>query len=51
MTHTTKPSPAKVRNWMHQRQVERTPPPSPEQVKRELGWGLIEAERAAKQLG
>lgn len=49
MTHTTKPSNQVVRSWMQQRQVDRTPPPAPEQIRRELGWQMVEAERAAKQ--
>jgi phosphoribosylaminoimidazole-succinocarboxamide synthase len=45
MAQTTHPSKDLVRNWLHQRQAERTPPPTPEQVREELGWKLIEAER------
>lgn len=49
MTHTTKPSSRAVRDWMQQRQGDRTPPPSPDAIRRQLGWVLIEAERAANQ--
>jgi hypothetical protein len=49
MTQTTKPSNQQVRSWMHQRQADRTPPPAPDQVRIELGWKMVEAERAAKQ--
>lgn len=45
MPQTSKPSNEQVRSWMRQRQAERTPPPSPEQIRRELGWQLVEAER------
>jgi hypothetical protein len=45
MTHTTKPSNQIVRSWMQQRQVDRTPPPAPEQIRVELGWKMVEAER------
>lgn len=45
MTQTTKPSNQQVRSWMHQRQVDRTPPPAPDQVRIELGWKMVEAER------
>jgi hypothetical protein len=45
MTQTSKPSNQQVRNWMHRRQADRSPPPSPEQVRMELGWKLVEAER------
>lgn len=37
---TTKPSKEQVQVWMHNRRAERTPPPSPEQIRRELGWQL-----------
>lgn len=47
MQQTSKPSNEQVRSWMLQRQVERTPPPAPEQIRRELGWQLVEAEREA----
>lgn len=46
MTQTSKPTAAAVRSWMQQRQGDRTPPPSLEQVRQQLGWKLIEAERA-----
>lgn len=46
MTQTSKPSNQQVREWMQRRQVDRTPPPTPEQIRRELGWGLVEAEAA-----
>ena len=38
---STKPSKEQVQVWMQQRRAERTPPPSPEQIRRELGWGLL----------
>jgi hypothetical protein len=45
MTATTHPTKEAVRKFMRKRQVEHKPPPSPEQIKRELGWHLVEAER------
>lgn len=48
MKQTTKPSNQQVRSWMQQRQMDRTPPPSLEQVRVQLGWRLVEAERAGK---
>jgi hypothetical protein len=45
LPQTSKPTNEQVRNWMQQRQAVRTPPPVPEQIRRELGWQLIEAER------
>lgn len=50
MTQTTKPSNQQVRSWMQQRQVDRTPPPSPDQVRRELGWQMVEAERETNRI-
>lgn len=47
----TKPSKQAVRDYMRSRSTEVTPPPTPEQIRRELGWGLIEDERAAAQKG
>jgi hypothetical protein len=47
MTITIRPSKEQVRKFMQQRQVERTPPPTPEEIKRQLGWKMIEDERRA----
>lgn len=49
MPQTSKPTNEQVRNWMQQRQADRSPPPSPEQIRRELGWGLVEAQRAGQK--
>jgi hypothetical protein len=49
MTQTSKPDREVVRTWMQQRQASGSPPPSPEQVRIELGWKLVEAEREAKR--
>jgi hypothetical protein len=51
MTQTSKPSNQQVRSWMQQRQVDRTPPPAPEEIRRQLGWGLVEAEREMTNKG
>lgn len=40
MTAVTHPTPAQVRAWMQQRQVERKPVPAPEEIRRQLGWFL-----------
>jgi hypothetical protein len=45
MTQTSKPSNQQVRSWMQQRQAERRPPPTPEEIRKQLGWGLVEAQR------
>lgn len=41
----THPSKEQVRQWMGQRQERREPPPKPDDIRRELGWRMIEAER------
>lgn len=45
MTQTTHPSKEQVREFMARRREERRPPPSPERIREELGWHLIEAAR------
>lgn len=35
-----------VRHYMQQRRTERAPVPTLEEIRRVLGWKLIEAERA-----
>jgi phosphoribosylaminoimidazole-succinocarboxamide synthase len=44
----THPDKEAVRRYMQQRREEQSPPPSPEEVRRQLGWELVEAERGAK---
>jgi hypothetical protein len=34
-----------VRDLMAQRRESREPPPTPEEIRRKLGWGLVKAER------
>ena len=41
MATTTHPSKETVHSWFMQRRAEKTPPPSPEQIRRELGWDLV----------
>lgn len=41
MTQTSKPSKELVRALMQRRQQERTPPATPEQIRRELGWEML----------
>lgn len=45
MTQTSKPTNEEVRSWMQKRQAEQVPPPAPDEVRRQLGWHLVEAER------
>ena len=44
MQQTTKPSNQQVRSRMQQRQEQNGPPPSPEEIRRQLGWHMVEAE-------
>jgi len=44
----THPDKQIVRQYMQQRRDERTPPPSPERVREQLGWRMIEDERLGR---
>lgn len=35
------PNKEMVRQWMQQRQQEHKPPPTPEEIRRQLGWEMI----------
>lgn len=35
------PSKESVRNWLRARQEQKGPPPDGQQIRRELGWGLV----------
>jgi hypothetical protein len=50
MTHTTQPSKHAVRHWQQQRLAEHKPPPTPERIREELGWGMLKDEREAQPL-
>ena len=42
MTKITKPPKALVREWMERRTHQNeSPPPTPEDIRRELGWNLL----------
>lgn len=49
MDGIVKPSKEQVREWLRQRRTESQAPPDCEQIRRELGWCLLEAEREADQ--
>jgi len=36
-----KPTKEAVRSYTQQRTREKSPPPTPEQIRRQLGWGLV----------
>lgn len=39
------PTKEEIRKWQQDRVKARKPPPDPKQIKRELGWSLLDAER------
>jgi hypothetical protein len=45
MTQVTQPSRQQVREYLERRIQDRTPPPPLEEIRRQLGWKLIEAAR------
>jgi hypothetical protein len=49
MTQTTKPDKQLVRDVMARRRAAHLPPPSLEEIRRELDWRLVEAERKANK--
>lgn len=42
MTLTTHPTKEQVREWQQQRIKEHTPPPTPAQVREQLGWHMLQ---------
>lgn len=38
MHHITQPSKEQVRAYMHRREADHRPPPTPDEIRRELGW-------------
>jgi len=45
MTQTTHPSKHLVRAYLERRAQEIKPPPTPEEIRRQLGWGLMAFEQ------
>lgn len=45
MGRITQPDKKSVRDWLAQRQVKSTPLPDLEQIRRELGWKLVQQTR------
>jgi len=41
MTQANHPSKYAIRQYMERRSHETLPPPSPEEIRRQLGWGLL----------
>lgn len=48
MTNTVQPNKQQVRDWMAKRREERAPPPTPSEVRRQLGWGMLQAQRVER---
>jgi len=45
MVKTAKPTKEQIREYLSRRRAEHKPPPSCEEIRRELGWDPIETER------
>ncbi|CDG82210.1 hypothetical protein [Janthinobacterium agaricidamnosum] len=45
MEQPKQPSKEIVRRWLQSELEQRRPPPSPDQIRRELGWDLVKLER------
>lgn len=43
MVKTNHPSKYLVRSWLERRAHEAMPPPAPQEIRRQLGWGLCPA--------
>lgn len=41
MSQTTQPSKHLVRAWLERRSKEVKPPPTPEEIRRQLGWDML----------
>ena len=41
MTQANHPSKQVIRDYLERRSHELKPPPSPEEIRRQLGWGLL----------
>jgi hypothetical protein len=37
----TQPTKQQVQQYLQQRRESNSPPPSPEEIRRQLGWGLV----------
>lgn len=48
MTQVKQPSKEATRAYLQRRRVEKTPPPTPEEIRRQLGWELIKGAECAR---
>ena len=44
----TFPTKEQVRSWLQREVAQHRPPPDPKQIRRELGWDLLDAKRLAE---
>jgi hypothetical protein len=51
MTQTTHPTKQLVRDYMDERTKSGDPPPTPEEIRSELGWHLLPANRQPEEKG
>ena len=49
MSKQNQPTKESVRQWLHAQIAQRRPPPDPEQIRRELGWGLVKVAAVPKR--
>ncbi|HVK94068.1 MAG TPA: hypothetical protein VM571_05015 [Noviherbaspirillum sp.] len=42
----SQPSKEQVRKWLNNEVKRQMPPPDPQQIRRELGWNLVAAEKS-----
>jgi hypothetical protein len=47
-TSSKQPTKEAVRNWLKQEIAQHRPPPPLKQIRRELGWNLIETQRSKR---
>lgn len=45
MTQVSHPTPAQVRAWMNSPDRKEGPPPTPEDIRTQLGWRMLHDER------
>lgn len=43
------PTKEQTRKWLQERSTAKTPPPSPEQIRKELGWELSPNNKQQKE--
>ncbi len=49
MSQHQQPSKESIRLWLRARLATRSPPPDPQQIRRELGWELVRIARDPKR--